>query len=219
MDPQATVEVHVRRLEALRRVGIVERVQESVWRVPLDLVQRAQAQDAHKAIDGRIELRSHLSVGEQVRADGVTWLDLQLLADGDGLASKGFGAQVRDALQSRVDFLVEQSLAERRGQCVVFGRDLLSTLRDRELATAGTVIQRETGLFHRQLHDGEQMRGNYRRSVQLVSGRFAMLDDGRRFSLVPWRSVLEKRLGQQVAASVRGQSTSWEFGRSRGTSI
>jgi len=218
-DLQATVGVHVRRLEALRRLGVVERVQEGVWRVPPDLVQRAQAQDAHKAVDGRIELRSHLSVGEQLRANGSTWLDRQLLADGEGLASKGFGAQVREALRSRVDFLVEQGLAERRSQRVVFVRNLLSTLRDRELVATGSAIQRESGLIHRQLHDGERMSGTYRRSLQLASGRFAMLDDGQSFSLAPWRPVLEKRLGQQVNAVVRGQSINWEFGRSRGPSI
>jgi len=220
-DPQAAVDVHVRRLEALRRVGLVERVEEGVWHVPPDLVQRAQTQDqvAHKASDGRIELRSHLSVGEQVRADGSTWLDRQLLADASGLASTGFGDQVREALQRRADFLVEQGLAERRVQRIVFARDLLSTLRDRELATSGAAIQRESGLIHRRLHDGERMTGSYRRSVQLASGRFAMLDDGKSFSLVPWRPVLEKRLGQQVTALVRGQSINWEFGRSRGPSI
>jgi len=218
-DLQATVDVHVRRLEALRRVGLVERMEEGVWRVPSDLVERAQAQDAHKTIDGRFELRSYLSVGAQVRSEGATWLDRQLLVDGKGLASKGFGVQVHEALQSRVEFLVEQGLAERRGHRIVFARNLLSTMRDRELATAGTTIQRETGLFHRQLHDGEQMSGIYRRSVELVSGRFAMLDDGRNFSLVPWRSVLDKRLGQHVAAIVRDHSVNWEFGWSRGPSI
>ncbi len=218
-DPQATVDVHVRRLEALRRVGIVERVDEGVWRVPPDFLQRARAQDAHKAIDGRIELRSLLSVGEQLRAHGATWLDRRLLADGEGLASTGFGAQVREALQGRAEFLVEQGLAKRNGRRIVFVRNLLSTLRARELATTGATIERETGLIHRQLNDGEQMSGTYRRSVQLASGRFAMLDDGRSFSLVPWRPVLEKRLGQQVAAIVSGPSVNWEFGRSRGPSV
>ncbi len=31
-----------------------------------------------------------------------------------------------------------------------------------------------------------------------------MLDDGNGFSLVPWRPVVEQRLGQQVSAIVRG---------------
>lgn len=53
----------------------------------------------------------------------------------------------------------------------------------------------------------------------LVSGRYAMLDDGMGFSLVPWRQVIEQRLGQQIAATVRAGAASWEIGRARGPVI
>jgi hypothetical protein len=53
----------------------------------------------------------------------------------------------------------------------------------------------------------------------LASGRYAMLDDGMGFSLVPWRPVIEQRLGQQISATVRGTGVSWEVGRQRGISI
>lgn len=36
------------------------------------------------------------------------------------------------------------------------------------------------------------------------------------FSLVPWKPVMEKRAGQQLAATVRGGCVSWEIGRQRG---
>lgn len=160
-----------------------------------------------------IELRSHLSIEQQVGAQGATWLDHQMVDDAKELSPRGFGAKVRDALQGRIGFLVEQGLAERRGPRVVLVRNLLSTLRDRELASVGKVIQHETGLIHRPLRDGERANGIYRRSVQLASGRFAMLDDGMGFSLVPWRPVIEQRLGQQVAAVVRGSSVTWDMGR------
>jgi hypothetical protein len=55
--------------------------------------------------------------------------------------------------------------------------------------------------------------------VLLASGTFAMLDDGKSFSLVPWRPVIEQRLGQTMSAVVRGANASWEFGRRRGPSI
>ncbi len=215
-DPQSAVDVHVRRLEALRRSGIVERVADGVWRVPPDFLSRAQAHDAQKTVGITIELRSHLPIEQQVRAQGATWLDRQLVGEANDLAQQGFGAQVRDALQERTDFLVEQGLAVRQSSRVVLARNLLSTLRDRELQEVGKAIQHQTGLFHRPLRDGEKTSGVYRRSVQLVSGRFAMLDDGMGFSLAPWRPVVEQRLGQQVAAVVRGQSVSWNFGRRMG---
>ena len=50
----------------------------------------------------------------------------------------------------------------------------------------------------------------------LASGRYDMLDDGMGFSLVPWKPVIEQRLGQQLAATVHGGSVSWSLGRQRG---
>lgn len=218
-DPQSTVEVHVRRLEALRRAGIVERVADGVWRVPPDLMQRAQRHDAQKATGVTIELRSHLPIDQQVRAIGATWVDRQLVGEGQGLAASGFGRQVREAMHGRVDYLVEQGVAERRGQRVVLARDLLATLRDRELALVGQSLQDQTGQTYRPFHEGQRASGVYRRSVQLASGRFAMLDDGVGFSLVPWRPVVEQRLGQQVSAIVRGQAVTWQLGRQKGISM
>jgi type IV secretory pathway VirD2 relaxase len=204
--PQSTVDAYVRRLEALRRAGIVERVTEDVWKVPPDLIFRAQAYDAQKAAGMTIELCSHLPLDQQVRTVGATWLDRQLVGDGEGLAPQGFGAQVRDAMHGRVGFLSEQGLAERRGQRVILARNLLSTLRDRELAGVGKAIQDQTGLAYRPLSDGERASGVYRRSVQLASGRFALLDDGMGFHLVPWRPILEQHLGREVSAISRGSS-------------
>jgi hypothetical protein len=63
--------------------------------------------------------------------------------------------------------------------------------------------------------DGQRVAGIYRRSVMLASGRYAMLDDGMGFSLVPWRPVIEPRLGQH-RREVRGGGVSWEVGRQRG---
>lgn len=138
------------------------------------------------------------------------------LGDARDLSPKGFGAQVHGALQDRMGFLVDQGLADRRSQRVVLARNLLSTLRDRELAEVGKAIQHQTGLIHRPICDGESANGIYRRSVQLASGRFAMLDDGTGFSLVPWRPVVEQRLGQQVSAIVRVSSVTWNMGRQHG---
>lgn len=39
------------------------------------------------------------------------------------------------------------------------------------------------------------------------------------FSLVPWKPVIEQRLGQQLAATVRGNGVAWEIGRQKGQSI
>jgi len=45
------------------------------------------------------------------------------------------------------------------------------------------------------------------------------VERSREFTLVPWRPVIEKQLGRQVSALVRGDGVSWEFGRKRGLGI
>ncbi|TAJ22192.1 MAG: DUF3363 domain-containing protein, partial [Rugosibacter sp.] len=218
-DPKEVVDAHVRRLEALRRAGIVERVADDVWRVPTDLPERGRRYDAQRLDGVAVELRSHLPIERQTRVIGATWLDQQLIGGAGGIANNGFGGDVREALRQRSDFLIEQGLAERRGQRVILARNLLGTLRGREIDATAKTIAAQTGLVHRTVADGERITGTYRRSVQLASGRFAILDDGMGFSLVPWKPLIEQRLGQTMTAVVRGSSVSWVLGRQRGPSV
>jgi len=218
-EPGDVVEAHVRRLEALRRAGIVERMAEGVWRVPAELPEQGRKYDAQQLGGVSVTLHSHLSIARQVRAIGATWLDRELIGSAMNVGERGFGGEVRDALRQRADFLVEQGLAERRGQRVILIRNLLATLRERDITAAAENIARESGLMHRPAIDGERVSGIYRRNVLLASGRYAMLDDGKGFSLVPWKPAIEQRTGQTVMAVVRGSTSTWEFGRQRGPSI
>lgn len=65
---------------------------------------------------------------------------------------------MREALRQRSNFLVEQGLAERRGQHVILARNLLVTLRGREIDATAKTIAAETGLAHRTATDGERVR-------------------------------------------------------------
>ena len=212
-DSQALIERHVRRLEALRRSGIVARYTDGSWQIPPDLMARAQLHDERTSTAPLVKVRSPLSVAQQIRALGATWLDSQLLSDGKHIAFKGFGAQVREAMPARVDFLTEHGLAMRRGQAVVIARDLLATLRTREVTIAAAAIEQSTGLSHRALPSSGRVSGVYLHSAQLVSGRFAILQNGQSFSLVPWQPVVERRKDQSVTAVVRAGRISYDLGR------
>ena len=212
-DAQERVVAHVRRLEALRRAGIVERLSEGFWRVPADLVERGRAYDRQREGEVRTEVLSHQSLKQQTRVIGATWLDRELASGASQFAPQGFGADVAVALKERAEFLVEQGLAQRSGQRLVLARDFLTTLRECELADVGRALAEETGLMHRPIVDGQRITGIYRRVVTLASGRFAMLDDGKGFSLVPWAPVIGQRLGQSITAVMRGGSSHWEIGK------
>ena len=96
---------------------------------------------------------------------------------------------------------------------------MLTRLRESELATAGNALARELGRPHRPVADGVPVSGTYSRSVQLASGRFAMLEDGLGFRLVPWKPVIEKQLGRSLSATTRGDHVVWHLGRFRTPSI
>ena len=213
--PDEIVDAHVRRLEALRRAGIVERQAEGIWRIPADLVARGHAYDRQRSGGVDVRLHSHLPIDRQVKAIGATWLDQTLVKGDAGIAHAGFGAAVKEALRERVDFLVEHGFAQREDNQLKPPPNLLTALRQRDLDGVAKAIAAETGMVHRPLVEGERITGVYRRLVVTSSGRFAMLDDGLGFSLAPWRPVLEQRIGQHLAATMRGDGVTWSFGRQR----
>jgi type IV secretory pathway VirD2 relaxase len=185
-NPEALVEAHVRRLEALRRGGRhVERLPDGRWRVPEDYLDRARSYDVRHAAAPDIEIRtlSPLPLERQVVASGATWVDRELVKrEKTELAETGFGAEVRTALAQRTERLVECGLARRRQGQAIFARDLLDTLTRRELADTATQIASQTGLAYRTVEEGDHVSGIYRRRVDLVSGRFALIEDGHQFS-------------------------------------
>jgi type IV secretory pathway VirD2 relaxase len=185
---------------------------------PGSIVELRRYEDSKGRQRLALAIRSDFAIDAQLRANGATWLDRQLLArEGTSLAEGGFGREVREAMDARAEFLISEGLARRQGQRVIFIRDLLETLRRRELETASATISAETGLPYHSLAEGESIAGVYRQRVSLASGRFAMIDDGLGFSLVPWTPSLERQLGRQVFGSMRSSGMiDWSFGRQRG---
>ena len=187
---------------------------------PGAIVEARVYEDASDRTRLSLATRSDLTIEAQVSAPGATWIDRQLLAREPVTGGGGFGAEVREAMGRRVDHLVEEGLARRQGQRVIFARDLLNTLRQRELDDAVARLSAETGLAHRPSAEGEHVAGVYRQRITLASGRFAMIDDGLGFQLVPWRPALEQQLGRQVAGVVsHAGGVDWSFGRKRGLGI
>ena len=132
------------------------------------------------------------------------------------LAMGGFGRETRDAMEARAEHLVQEGLARRQGQRIILQRDLLNTLRRRELDEVGARVAADTGLPHVKGASGEHVAGTYRQRLTLASGRFAMIDNGLGFQLVPWSRELEKRFGQHVTGVVKdGGGIEWGFGRKR----
>jgi len=168
-----------------------------------------------------LAVRSDLPLEQQITANGATWLDRQAIArEQVPLGGGGFGAEVRDALDRRAEHLIGQGLAERQSRGVSFSRNLIETLRRRELDALSERLAAETGRTVVKSNAGEYVAGTYRRRFDLASGRFAMLDDGLGFQLVPWSPSLEQHLGRHVSGMARGDGgIDWSFTRKRGIGI
>jgi hypothetical protein len=214
------VETHVRRLEALRQAGLVERLDANHWRIPEDFESRARDYDTRRTKQLGARILSLIDLDAQATASAATWLDRELVADAPvPLRNSGFGREARDALARRRQWLIAQGLARETGTSFVCRRDMLATLTRREVEDAGKKLAQKSGMPFRMAESGERIDGIYRRSVRLVSGRYALVERAREFTLVPWRPVIEKALGRQVSGLVRGNGVSWELGRKRGLGI
>ncbi|WP_393992875.1 DUF3363 domain-containing protein [Xanthobacter oligotrophicus] len=220
-DYEGFVDAHVRRLEALRRNGIVERIDADQWRIPQDFETRAAAHDAGQGRQLNIRVLSTFDLETQITADGATWLDRKLVGRGPSdVAPAGFGQDVSQAMDRRRERLIEQSDATRQQNGrVLYRSDLLSTLEAREVARAGAELAATRPMPFRAAGDGETVSGTFTGTVQLTSGKFAIVEKRHEFTLVPWRPVIDRQLGREVTGIVQGGSVSWQLGRQKGLGL
>jgi len=222
-DPEARpefAEAHIRRLEALRRAGAkVERLEDGTWRIEADHLEQAAAYERRRArlAPVRVELVSSVPLKELPERDAATWLDQELAGDSpEALRDSGFGREVRSALALRRQWLLAQGLGEEIDSNFSMRPGSLAVLRQRELSAAAAQLSGELGLSFVPAVDGERIHGVLRRRVDLASGRFALVENGRDFTLVPWRPVLERHIGREITGVARHDGINWTIGRGRG---
>lgn len=221
-DPAVTddfAQTHVRRLEALRRARAgVERLADGAWSIAPDHVDRVLAVERRRAQAAPvvIETLSAIPIEKQTTVIGATWLDRQLVVEAaEPLRDAGFGREVRAALAQRRQWLLAQNLAREADGRIAYRSGLLGHLEGLELAQAGAALGRDDGLQYRAARTGERIEGVLKGRLDLNSGRFAVVERARDFTLVPWKPVLDGREGQSVSGVLRASGVSWSLGRAR----
>lgn len=216
---QSFAETHVRRLEAMRRLGdLAAREPDGTWIIASDHLARAERfeQTQTRLTPVMVQTLSTMPLERQAGSDGATWLDRELVsADPLPLRDAGFGREVRDTLIRRQQWLVEQGLAEQEQDQIVYRANMLAILRRRDLTRAGGQLSGELRLAYVETRPGQRVEGTYRRHVDLASGRYALIEKSREFTLVPWREVLERNIGRAVSGIAREDTISWTIGRQR----
>ena len=223
-DPSASsefIQTHVRRLEALRRMNVVRRFADGSWEIPDNFAELiANQQKATGRYPSEINTLSRLSLENQIKADGATWLDRRLVArKPNTMRDSRFGEAVKTAQQARQNYLIEQGLAEEENGSIRYRRNLLNTLQQRELQASGNRIAKESKSSFVRTSDGDRFEGVYSRTVHLASGKFAIVEKSKEFTLVPWRRALENQRGKLVSGVMRGATASFDFTKKRGVGI
>ena len=212
------IQYHTKRLDALASRGIVEKLPDGRYKLPEDFIQRVQdpvAMGVDKGNFVRVERLALNDLGDQVKAQGATWLDRQIaLGAADkwqpGLSKSKFQTELSQAVQDRLRELHSGGLAvENESGRMVPKRHFINALYEREIAATHKRLEGQYGKAV-QLAPGSRFAGKFERVEELSSGPHAVVADGQRFGLVPVTGNNAGKLGQQLSLSL---------GHARGVSL
>ncbi len=221
-DPAASeafAESHIRRLEAMRRLTkAVTREPDGTWIIAPNHLEQVVGYERAQARFNPVTVRmlSTLSLERQVATDGATWLDRELVtANPELVRDAGFGQEVREAQARRRQWLIAEDLAWEERGTTFYRADILATLRRRELLRVAGQLSDELRLGYVEIRPGQPVEGVLRRIIPLAGDKVAVIERSRDFTLVPWRPVLDRHIGQPVSGIMRAEGISWTIGRQR----
>jgi len=155
--------------------------------------QRQQSRQAF----ARIFIESYVPFDGLANADGATWLDRKLLSKGPvGFRDKGFGAEANRALRLRQQWLIKEEFLNEQNGGLVARRNMLQKLQKREIGNVAGKLQNELDLEYQPTYVGGNLKGQVIKSLKLASGRFAIIQKNKEFSLVPWKQAMQMRKGK-----------------------
>lgn len=215
----ALMEANVRRLEAMRRMGLVERQADGVFLIAEDHLEQALAYEQKLALRSPLAARvdSFLALKDQVRAAGPTRLDRILSGVEEPLDGKGRLASAEaTALQQRRLYLIEQGLMGPGDDKL--GHHALSTMARAEVESAARHASQHLGVpVITQARTS--IEGVYVQRVDLAQGRMAIIMQERQAFMVPWRPALERFAGREVHGAMRSNGLSWSLSIKRGPNL
>lgn len=214
-DPGSKSAYHLtlkRRLEALRRAGIGERLATGEWHIGEQFLQRAGAYEAQRSGGVEISVLSWLSPEAQVDRIGSTWIDD--LSDRKATKLQGLkGLKARRQNWLRVQGYLGGDHAE-------LNEEQKTKLRALELKRESEAIATASGRAAVQLVKGDWFDGKLEGHVDLAAGRMAIIGNAKEFTLVPWRNSLGRQMGRELTIKRTASDIGWsvDIGRSRGLS-
>ena len=220
-DPSAReefIKAHVRRLEALRRKGHAERNSDGSWRIPRDYLKRASEYEKSRGFGNpvKLDILSRTSFENLPQIIGKTWLDEELKSGSTNGTYEGFGEDVETAKLQRRQFLMESGLLAEND---AVNESTLKALETLDLDAAAKRLSSSLGKTYSQVPERGKISGTYREAIIRPSGKYAVIEKSKEFTLVPWRETMDRNLGKSISGSIKGRAISWTLNKSRGRSI
>lgn len=217
--PEAYVEAHAKRMDALVSRGHVERLKDGAYRVPKDLPDRLAGDPAlgrDKSAFVRLDVEGQGPLRRQTQQLGRTFLDAELEA-GRLEALKATRHPTRsqvafmEALEARTDRLAELRLAERTPQGVRLVAGFPEAMRQLELDDANKRLAAKYGQPV-DLDAARRFQGRVAAIEQLGSGPHAVVVANGTFAVVPAKDGLQRHLGKDVSLQLaKGESMKQSF--------
>ena len=219
-DPSAReeyIQAHVRRLEAMRRAGHAERNSDGSWKIPQDYLKRAARYERKRGFNNPVKLDvvSRAPLKDLTDTIGRTWLDEALRSGVANEHQSGFGEEVNVAKTQRQRFLLSQGLISKEQDV---NAQTLKDLEQLDLKDAGQSLSREYDKPYKPAAKGDKLSGIYRKAIERPSGKYAVIEKSKEFTLVPWREAMDRNLGKSVTGVIKGQTISWTLTKGRGIS-
>lgn len=211
-----------RRLQALESQGLVTGRVGNDYPIPPGFVDKVddhfaalakRAPSLVRGLEGR-------DFEHQVKARGETWLDQHLAGTApEPLSEAGLGGEVRDAMAKRMGVLYERCLVHDKA-AKSLNPDQIKQLQQDGLAHAAGEVERQTGLTYAPLSAGTSLQGTFERTYKSPDAKYAIIEHGHQFALVPWSRELERQRHKQIQIAMSPRmELSWTLGRSRGLGI
>ena len=203
-DPGSTIAyrlAHKRRLEALRRGGIVDRLQDGTWNVPDDYLERAITYDSMRNRGLQLRTLSWVALDPQVSMSAETWLD----------AGRGEGERLFGLRAARLAYLRNEGLLK-KGETAL-SETARHTLRQSEWQRALEAEAKRSGRTAVTLNPGDRFGGKLEGYVDLGQGRMALIGHEKAFLMVPWRGNFGRQVGRELTIERTTRGAGWTIGR------
>lgn len=218
---QSYLDMCERRLEALEKQGLVSPAMGDARAISRGFLGKVNEhyERLAKRSPSIVRKLDYRDFENQISARGETWLDQQLAGTApEPLSEAGLGGEVRTAMAERLKMLQARGIVQDRASALTPAQ--IGELQRDGMTDAAKQIAKATGLTYFPFKPSGELQGAFERTHQTATAKYAVIEHGHQFALVPWSRELERLRHQQIQVVMSpGMELNWTRGRSRGLGI